>query len=81
MYQSNSPNLQRAIPFQEKSPKKLWQRVAGWLGSPAARAGRGTPNDETRAALVLAQAKELGLVSDDSPRFSTTEAAMSWLES
>lgn len=39
------------------------------------------PNDETRTALMLAQAKELGLVPDDSPRFATAEAAMDWLES
>ncbi|MBR3317168.1 MAG: type II toxin-antitoxin system RelB/DinJ family antitoxin [Atopobiaceae bacterium] len=39
------------------------------------------PTEETRAALVLAQAKELGIVSDDSPRFDTAEAAMAYLES
>lgn len=39
-----------------------------------------TPTEETRAALVLAQAKELGLVPDDSPRFDTAEAAMAFLE-
>jgi len=39
------------------------------------------PNEETHAALVLAQAKGLGLVPDDSPRFATAEAAMDWLES
>ena len=42
---------------------------------------RDVPTDETRAALVLAQAKELGLVQDDSPRFDTAEAAMAFLES
>lgn len=39
------------------------------------------PNEETRMALVLAQAKELGIVTDDSPRFDTAEAAMAYLES
>lgn len=39
------------------------------------------PNEETYVALVLAQAKELGLVPDDSPRCTTAEAAMDWLES
>ncbi|MDO4405390.1 MAG: type II toxin-antitoxin system RelB/DinJ family antitoxin [Atopobiaceae bacterium] len=39
------------------------------------------PTEETRRALVLAQAKELGIVPDDSPRFDTAEAAMVFLES
>ena len=38
------------------------------------------PTEETRAAIVLAQAKELGYVPDDSPRFDSAEAAMAFLE-
>ena len=38
------------------------------------------PTEETHAALVLAQAKELGYVADDSPRFDSAEAAMAYLE-
>ncbi len=39
------------------------------------------PTAETRTALVLAQAKELGIVADDSPRFDTAEAVLDYLES
>ena len=39
------------------------------------------PTEETRAALVLAEAKELGLVPDDSPCFDSVDAAMAWLDS
>ena len=38
------------------------------------------PNKETCAALVRAEAKGLGIVPDDSPRFETAEAAMAYLE-
>lgn len=37
-------------------------------------------NDTTRRALVLAEAKELGIVPDDSPEFSTIEALKVYLD-
>lgn len=38
------------------------------------------PTLETERALVIARAKELGLVPDDSPAFDSVEAAMEYLE-
>lgn len=38
------------------------------------------PTDQTRRALVEAQARELGLIPDSSPRFDSAEAAMAYLE-
>lgn len=39
------------------------------------------PTEETRKALVEAEAKELGLIPDDSPRFSTAKELIAYLES
>ena len=36
--------------------------------------------DTTRRALVLAEAKELGIVRDDSPEFSTIKALKAYLD-
>lgn len=38
------------------------------------------PNAETHAALVEAEAKELGLIPDDSVSFSDVHEAMAWLD-
>ena len=38
------------------------------------------PNDETRRAMVMAEAKELGLVADDSPEFSSAKELISFLD-
>ena len=40
-----------------------------------------TPNEETRRAAVEAEAKELGLIEDDSPRFRYADAAIAFLRS
>lgn len=37
------------------------------------------PNEETRRALVLAEAKEMGLIPDDSFTAQSTDDAMNWL--
>lgn len=39
-----------------------------------------TPNEETRRALVAAEAKELGLIADDAPAFSDADELMAFLE-
>lgn len=39
-----------------------------------------TPNEETRRALVAAEAKELGLIADDAPAFSDVDELMALLE-
>ena len=38
------------------------------------------PNEETRRAMVLAEAKELGIVRDDDPSFKSVDALMLSLE-
>ena len=38
------------------------------------------PNEETRRAMVLAEAKELGIVVDDDPAFSDVDLLMASLE-
>lgn len=38
------------------------------------------PNEKTRQALVEAEAKELGLIPDDSPRFSNVDDLTAYLE-
>ena len=40
-----------------------------------------TPNEVTRRALVEAEAKELGLIPDDSPSFNDVDSLMDFLES
>ncbi|MBU5404362.1 type II toxin-antitoxin system RelB/DinJ family antitoxin [Paraeggerthella hongkongensis] len=40
----------------------------------------GIPNEETRRALVAAEAKELGLISDDAPAFADVDGLMAFLE-
>lgn len=37
------------------------------------------PNSETRMALAIAEAKELGIIEDDSPTFSDANAALAYL--
>lgn len=39
-----------------------------------------TPNEETRRALIAAEAKELGLIPDDSICFSNVNELMSYLD-
>lgn len=39
-----------------------------------------TPNEETRLALVAAEAKELGLISDDAPAFDNVDELMAFLD-
>lgn len=38
------------------------------------------PNDETRRAMVAAEAKMLGLIPDDAPAFDNADDAMAYLE-
>lgn len=38
------------------------------------------PSEETRRAMIAAEAKELGLIDDDALSFSTAGAAMNWLD-
>ncbi len=40
----------------------------------------GIPNEETRRALVAAEAKELGLIPDDSSAFEDADELMAFLE-
>ena len=44
-------------------------------------APRDIPNDETRMALAIAEAKELGIIADDSPAFFDADEALAYLES
>ncbi len=39
-----------------------------------------TPNEETRRAMVEAEAKELGIIPDDSPAFSDSASLMVYLD-
>ncbi|MEG2533614.1 MAG: hypothetical protein RSB04_11445 [Gordonibacter sp.] len=39
-----------------------------------------TPNEETRRALVAAEAKELGLIPDDSAYFNDIDELMAFLD-
>lgn len=41
---------------------------------------REEPTTATRSAMILAEAKELGLIEDDSASFSSAQGAMDWLE-
>ena len=38
------------------------------------------PNEETRRAMVLAEAKEMGLIEDDAATFDSVEDAIAYLE-
>ena len=38
------------------------------------------PSAQTRRAMIAAEAKELGLIQDDSVSFASAEDAMSWLD-
>ena len=38
------------------------------------------PNETTRKAMILAEAKELGLIPDNSPRFSNVDDMMEFLD-
>ncbi|WP_204205511.1 type II toxin-antitoxin system RelB/DinJ family antitoxin [Olsenella sp. An290] len=38
------------------------------------------PNEETRRAMILADAKEMGLIRDDAATFDNVEDALSYLE-
>lgn len=38
------------------------------------------PNEETRRAMLLAEAKEMGLVEDDAIRFDNADDAIAYLE-
>ena len=40
----------------------------------------GVPNEETRRALVAAEAKELGLIPDDAPAFDDIDGLVAFLE-
>lgn len=48
-------------------------------GLPFAPSLRDVPNEETRRAMVEAEAKMMGLIEDDSPRFTNAKDAMNWL--
>lgn len=39
------------------------------------------PSEETRRAMIAAEAKEYGLIDDDSPSFTTVDEAINWLDS
>lgn len=39
------------------------------------------PNEETRRAMLVAEAKELGLIADESPKFDNTDDAIAYLRS
>lgn len=43
-------------------------------------APRDIPNEETRMALAIAEAKELGIIADDSPAFTDADEALAYLE-
>ena len=43
-------------------------------------ASREVPNEETRRAMVLAEAKALGIVADNDPAFTDVDALMSSLD-
>lgn len=43
-------------------------------------ASREVPNEETRRAMVLAEAKGLGIVADNDPAFTDVDALMSSLD-
>ena len=43
-------------------------------------ASQEVPNEETRRAMVLAEAKELGIVADNDPAFTDVDALMSSLD-
>ena len=38
------------------------------------------PSEETRRAMIAAEAKEYGLIYDDSPSFTTADEAINWLD-
>lgn len=44
-------------------------------------APRKIPNEETRRAMLVAEAKELGLVIDESPKFDDADEAIAYLRS
>lgn len=44
-------------------------------------APRYIPNNETRMAFAIAEAKELGIIVDNSPSFSDVDEALAYLES
>jgi len=41
---------------------------------------RETPNDRTRRAMVLAEARDLGLISDKGPAFADVDEMMAYLD-
>lgn len=41
---------------------------------------RDVPNEETRRAMVLAEAKDLGIIEDDAVAFDTVDDAIAYLE-
>lgn len=38
------------------------------------------PSEETRRAMIAAEAKEYGLIDDDPPSFTTADEAINWLD-
>ena len=38
------------------------------------------PTEETRRAMVMAEAKELGIIADDSPSFNSVDDTMAYLD-
>ena len=38
------------------------------------------PSEETRRAMIAAEAKEYGLIDDDSPSFTTADEVINWLD-
>jgi DNA-damage-inducible protein J len=59
--------------------KMLYAQIVDKKGlpfTPTLTASHEIPNVETRRAMVLAEAKELGMIPDDSPRFSSVSELM-----
>lgn len=48
-------------------------------GLPFSPTLRDIPNEETRRAMVEAEAKTMGIIPDDSPKFTNAQDAMQWL--
>ena len=49
-------------------------------GSGLGRSGAEVPNDETRRALIVAEAKEMGLIADDARAFDDVDKLMAFLD-
>lgn len=61
-------NGSQAISIKEKIPFEI------------STSSNDIPNETTRKAMILAEAKELGLIPDDSPIFSNVDDMMEFLD-